>query len=81
MLRLAFRNIVRHWLLTSMTLGAIVIGVTGLVVADGFVNDVLFQLSEATIHSQSGHLQVHKKGFYEHGVGRPTGTSLIIQSR
>jgi len=71
MLSLALRNIFRHKLRTGMTVGAIVFGVIGLIVTGGFVQDILFQLSEATIHSQSGHLQVYRKGFHEHGSRSP----------
>ncbi|EXI69802.1 MAG: Lipoprotein-releasing system transmembrane protein LolE [Candidatus Accumulibacter adjunctus] len=71
MLSLALRNILRHKLRTGMTVGAIVFGVVGLIVTGGFVQDILFQLSEATIHSQSGHLQVYRKGFYESGSRSP----------
>ncbi|MEF8754676.1 MAG: FtsX-like permease family protein [Accumulibacter sp.] len=71
MLSLALRNIFRHKLRTAMTLGAIVFGVIGLMISGGFVQDILFQLSEATIHSQSGHLQVYRKGFHDHGSRSP----------
>ena len=71
MLSLALRNIFRHKIRTAMTVGAIVFGVVGLIVTGGFVQDILFQLSEATIHSQSGHLQVYRKGFYEFGSRSP----------
>ena len=71
MLSLALRNILRHKLRTAITLAAIVFGVTGLIISAGFVRDILFQLSEATIHSQSGHLQVHRKGYSEHGSRLP----------
>jgi putative ABC transport system permease protein len=71
MLSLALRNIFRQKLRTAITLAAVVFGVTALIVSAGFVRDVLFQLSEATIHSQSGHLQVHRKGYYEQGARSP----------
>lgn len=71
MLSFALRNVFRHKARTALTLAAIVFGVTGLIVSGGFVRDVLFQLSEATIHSQSGHLQVHRKGFFERGARAP----------
>jgi putative ABC transport system permease protein len=71
MLIFALRNIARHKLRTAITLAAIAFGVTGLIVSAGFVRDILFQLAEATIHSQSGHLQVHRKGYYEHGARSP----------
>jgi len=60
MLRLALRNVVRHKLRTALTLAAIASGVVGLLLSGGFVEDSLLQLREATIHSQSGHLQIHR---------------------
>jgi len=60
MLRLALRNVLRHRLRTALTLAAIGSGVAGLVLSGGFVEDSLLQLREATIHSQLGHLQIHR---------------------
>ncbi|HTE14829.1 MAG TPA: ABC transporter permease, partial [Burkholderiales bacterium] len=54
-----------------MTLAAIVCGVVGLILAGGWVNDIFVQLGEALIHSQSGHLQVYKQGFYAAGSRAP----------
>jgi len=71
MLNLALRNIFRHKMRTAITLAAIVFGVTGLIITAGFVRDILFQLSEATIHSQSGHFQIYRKGYYERGARSP----------
>lgn len=71
MFRLALRNILRQKLHTAMTLAAIMCGVAGLIVAGGWINDVFVQLSEALIHSQSGHLQVYKKGFFAAGSRTP----------
>lgn len=71
MFQLAIRNIFRHRLRALMTLAAVVFGVTGLVLSGGFVADVLVQLGEATIHSQLGHVQVFKQGFYEKGSRSP----------
>ena len=71
MLILAFRNILRQRLRTAMTLAAIVFGVMALILSGGFVQDVYHQLGEALIHSQSGHLQVVKQGFFEKGSRSP----------
>jgi putative ABC transport system permease protein len=71
MLMLALRNIFRHRMRTSMTLAAIVFGVVGLIVSGGFVQDVYQQLGEALIHSQSGHLQVSRTGFFAKGMRSP----------
>src|SRR5688500_20394477 len=71
MFKLAWRNIFRQKSHTAMTLAAIIGGVAGLIVAGGWVNDIFVQLSEALIHSQSGHLQVYKKGFFAEGTRAP----------
>jgi putative ABC transport system permease protein len=71
MFKLALRNIIRQKTHTAMTLAAIVFGVAGLILAGGWVNDIFAQLAEALIHSQSGHAQVYKAGFYEAGSRSP----------
>lgn len=68
---LALRNLLRHRVRTGMTLAAIVFGVAGLVLSGGFVRDILVQLGEALIHSQTGHLQVFTKGYYDYGTRSP----------
>ncbi len=71
MFKLALRNVFRQKSHTVMTLVAIIGGVAGLILAGGWVNDIFVQLSEALIHSQSGHLQVYKKGFFAEGSRAP----------
>lgn len=71
MFKLALRNVFRQKLRTAMTLAAIVIGVVGLVLSGGFVADIFIQLGEAVIHSQSGHLQINRLGFFEKGSRSP----------
>lgn len=71
MFQLAFRNIFRQHVRTAITLAAIVFGVVGLIIGGGFVRDIFFQLGEALIHSQSGHLQVVKTGYFTYGSRSP----------
>jgi len=71
MLVLALRNVFRQRARTAITLVAIVFGVAGLILSGGFVHDIYFQLGEAIIHSQSGHLQIAKLGFQAGGTGKP----------
>jgi putative ABC transport system permease protein len=71
MLKLALRNVARQKSHTIMTLAAITAGVAGLILAGGWVNDIFIQLSEALIHSQSGHLQVYKAGYFASGTRAP----------
>ena len=63
MLKLALRNVFRQRVRTALTLAAISLGVVGLILTGGFVEDVLVQLREATIHSQLGHIQIHSAGY------------------
>ena len=71
MIKIALRNILRQKTRTAVTLAAIVCGVAGLILGGGWVDDIFAQLGEALIHSQSGHLQVYKKGFYAAGSRAP----------
>jgi putative ABC transport system permease protein len=71
MLKLAFRNLLRQRTRTGLTLAAIAIGVASLVLSGGFVEDILVQLRETTIHSQLGHLQIYKQGAFASGGHHP----------
>ena len=55
-----------------MTLAAIMAGVASLVLSGGFVHDIFYRLREFTIHSQTGHLQIYKEGYYLYGSQAPT---------
>jgi putative ABC transport system permease protein len=68
---LALRNVFRHGSRTALTLAAIAFGVASLILSTGFIHDFLFQLREATIHSQFGHLQIYKEGYYKFGNRAP----------
>jgi len=71
LLKLALRNVLRQKIRTAMTLTAIVFGVAGLIISGGFVQDIYIQLGEAIIHSQTGHIQVFKKGYLDEGTRHP----------
>jgi putative ABC transport system permease protein len=62
---LAIRNILRQRARSAATLAAIAIGVAGLILVGGFVQDIFIQLGEAIIHSQTGHIQVTREGYRE----------------
>ncbi|MDD3353116.1 ABC transporter permease [Zoogloea sp.] len=68
---LGFRNLLRNRIRTAITLGAIVFGVCGLIVSGGFVRDILVQLAEALIHSQSGHAQIGREDIFGRGSRSP----------
>jgi putative ABC transport system permease protein len=71
MLFLALRNIFRQKGRTAMTMAAVIFGVVGLILCGGFIEDMLIQLGETIIHSQSGHLQVNRQGFFATGSRSP----------
>ena len=62
---LALRNIIRQRTRSAATLTAIAIGVAGLILAGGFIQDIFVQLGEAIIHSQTGHIQIVRQGYRE----------------
>jgi len=55
---LALRNLGRHRGRTTSTLTAIVVGLVGLILLDGYVQYSMWGLKETLIHSGTGHLQV-----------------------
>lgn len=77
-LAFALRNVFRQRARSAATLAAISLGVAGLILAGGFVQDIFVQLGEAVIHSQSGHIQIVRQGYRE-GRTRSPETYLIEQ--
>jgi putative ABC transport system permease protein len=71
MLLLAYRSMFRHKVRTGLTLAAIIFGVAGLILSGGFVEDIFLQLQEKTIHSQLGHIQVYRDGYFKQGRRDP----------
>lgn len=71
MFKLALRNIFRQKAHTTMILAATFSGVVSIILAGGWINDIFVQLGEALIHSQSGHMQIYKKGYHETGTRSP----------
>lgn len=80
-LSLALRNVFRHRVRSAATLVAIAVGVAGLILAGGFVQDIFFQLGEAIIYSQTGHLQITRKGYREARVRAPEAYQIESPKR
>src|SRR5512133_230044 len=89
LLTLAFRNVFRHRLRTGLTLAAIAFGVLALVLTGGFVHDIFIQLGEAVVHSQTGHIEVAREGFFTYGsqspekfiIDDPTAVARTVEAR
>ena len=73
---LGARNIGRNKRRSALCLAAIACGVAGLILSGGFVRDLIFKLGEAVIHSQSGHIQVAKGGYFDAGSRSPANYLL-----
>jgi len=77
LIALALRNLFRHRSRTLATLFAIALGVASMILAGGFVKDILIQLGEATIHSQTGHIQLATPAYW--ASRSRTSDSLMIK--
>jgi putative ABC transport system permease protein len=69
--RLAFLGLGRNKGRSAFALAVIATGVAALILTGGFVRDLIFQLGEAVIHSQSGHVQMARAGYFELGTRSP----------
>lgn len=69
--KLAGRNLFRQRARTAMALAAVAFGVASLILSGGFVRDLYFQLGEALIRSQSGHLQIARAEYFAAGSRSP----------
>jgi len=76
LLSIAVRNIVRQRTRALLTLASVGVGVVSLMLASGFIDDILWQLREATIHSQLGHFQVYAPGYVDSGRRDPLANTL-----
>ena len=72
----AARNIARQRRRSAFALAAIAFGVAALIVANGFIDWILFKHRETTITSQFGHIQVSRTGYWEEGTANPFGYLL-----
>jgi len=70
-LTLSMRNVFRQRARTALTLTAVALGVASIVLSGGYVEDILIQLREATIHSRLGHIQIYAAGAHSSGGQRP----------
>lgn len=68
---LALRNIKRHRRRSIIALGTVALGIISLLIASGFVQWIYQDMRESTIHSQLGHLQIVKPGYFEAGRADP----------
>ncbi|MBL7684675.1 MAG: ABC transporter permease [Deltaproteobacteria bacterium] len=65
------KNLLRNKRRSLLTLCILIFGATGLLLVGGFFENIQEGLREQTIHSQTGHLQINRAGYFEKGASRP----------
>lgn len=68
---LAVRNVLRDPRRSALAIAAAAFGVVALVIAGSFIQWMLWAMREGTIETSIGHLQVVRKGYFEHGLADP----------
>lgn len=69
--RLAMRNLRRNRQRTLVATLTVAFGIVAFLLAGGFIAWIFEQMREDTIHSQLGHLQVVRPGYFEKGIADP----------
>lgn len=70
-IKLGLRNIGKNIRRSMMTLLSIVIGMTAVILAGGYIKYMVWGLGESTINSGTGHFQIYQKGYSEFGEDKP----------
>lgn len=83
-IKIGLRNLLKSKRRTILTMLTIVIGMTALILANGFVNYSLWGLRESIINGGIGHFQIYKMGYLKYGEEKPfdymmTGYKKIIR--
>ncbi len=69
--RLATRNLRRNKQRTLVATLTVAFGIVAFLLAGGFIAWVFEQMREDTIHSQLGHIQIVRPGYFEKGIADP----------
>lgn len=78
--RLATRNLRRNTQRTLVATLTVAFGIVAFLLAGGFIAWIFEQMREDTIHSQLGHVQIVRPGYFEKGVADPYAYLLPEQS-
>ena len=78
--RLAARNLRRNTRRTAVATLTVAFGIVAYLLAGGFIAWIFDQMREGTIHSQLGHLQIVRPGYFEKGIADPYAFLLPEQS-
>lgn len=65
------RNLLRQPRRTMLALATVSGGVVAFLLAGGFIHWIFQDMRESTIHSQLGHIQITRPGYFAEGLGDP----------
>ncbi|THF60546.1 ABC transporter permease [Pseudothauera rhizosphaerae] len=68
---MAARNLLRQRRRALLALATVVGGVVAYLLAGGFIHWIFQDMRESTIHSQLGHIQITRPGYFREGLGDP----------
>lgn len=68
---LAARNLLRQRRRALLALATVCGGVVAYLLAGGFIHWIFQDMRESTIHSQLGHIQITRPGYFREGLGDP----------
>jgi putative ABC transport system permease protein len=68
---LAARNLTRQRRRALLALTTVSGGVVAFLLAGGFIHWIFHDMRESTIHSQLGHIQITRPGYFREGLGDP----------
>jgi putative ABC transport system permease protein len=67
----ALKNTIRHTRRSLVAIGAVAFGLVAMLLAAGFINDIMIGMREATIRSHLGHVQVTRPDYLASGLSAP----------
>ncbi len=70
-IKLSLRNLTRNVNRSLVACLTVAGGVVAFLLAGGFINWIFHDMREATIHSQLGHIQIVRPGYFEKGIADP----------
>jgi len=74
---MAWRNLLRQKRRTLITLSALIVGLCGVVVFQGYITSLMRSFRDRTIHAGIGHLQIARSsGYFEDGEFNPYAYAL-----
>jgi putative ABC transport system permease protein len=76
LIKIAWRNILRHKRRSFFAMLTILSGIAGIILFGGFVEANYTGLRESVIRSQYGHLQIHKTGYEANHRSDPSGSRM-----